>query len=94
MYPSLAKLNNEMFLWQSSEQDQVLSDIDQYIIHEVFPSSVVAIPAPKPAPPAPVVPDIGTLSASLISSDDKLFFISHAPPGSSNREWSLVRVAL
>ena len=83
-----------MFTWQSGEQDKVLSDINQYIAHEAFTSSVVDISAPKPAPPAPVVPDIGTLSASLISSDDKLFFISHAPPGSSNREWSLVRVAL
>ena len=43
---------------------------------------------------APVVPDIRTLSASLINSDDKLFFMSHTSPGSSSCGWSLVWVAL
>ena len=92
-FPSLAELNDEIFPWESGKQHKVLSDINRYLVHEAFPTSVLNIPAP-PAPLAPVVPDIGTLSASLIKSDNKLFFISHASPGSSSREWLLVQVAL
>ena len=42
----------------------------------------------------PVVPDIGTLSTSLVNSDKKPPFISYASLGSSSREWSLVKEAL
>ena len=87
-------VNDEIFPWESGERHKVLSDIDRYRVHEAFPASVLNAPAPNPAPLAPVIPNIGTLSASLIESDDKLFLIFHASPRSSSREWCLVRVAL
>ena len=51
----------------------------------------------KPEPPhapaeIPYVPDIGPLMESLLSSTDKLFFISHCIPGSIATDWSLVKV--
>ena len=88
----LAELNTKISPRHFGEQDGALYDIDTYIIYEyeAFPDTVVYVAAPKPAPLAPVVPDIGTRSTSLINSDDKLVFISHTSPGSSSREWSLV----
>ena len=72
----------------------MLSDADRYIVHEAFPSSVIDISAPKPPPPVLVVSDIGKLSASLISFDGKLFFISHASLTSSSQELSLGQAGL
>ena len=69
-FPSLTKLNDEIFPWESGEQHKVLSYLDEYLVYEAFPISVLDAPAPKPAPLAPVVPDIGT----------------HASPGSSSQE--------
>jgi hypothetical protein len=51
---------------------------------------------PPPAPPiraTPSLPDISTLAASIISSADRLFFISVAV-SPSYKEWRLVRVVL
>ena len=89
-FSSLAELDAEIFLRHFGEQDWALSDIDTYIIYEAFPGTVIDVALPKLAPPLLVVPNIGTLSASLVNSDDKLFSISHASQGSSSREWSLV----
>ena len=66
---SLAKFNNEICPWKSGKQHKVLSDLDTYLVHEAFPTSIIDVPAPNPAPMAPLVPDIGTLSANLIDSD-------------------------
>ena len=43
---------------------------------------------------SPSLPLIAPLVASLLSSIDRLFFISHRVPGSGVTEWSLVRVAM
>ena len=40
------------------------------------------------------VPDLGALSAAILTSNDKLFFIAHRIPGSNVAEWNLVSVAL
>ena len=55
--------------------------------------------APTPCPPtqapiSPGVPEIGPLTASILASDDKLFFVSHRFPGSTMTEWALARVDL
>ena len=54
---------------------------------------------PTPPPPtqatiSPCVPKIGPLTASILASDDKMFFISHRIPGSAMTEWALARVSL
>ena len=76
-FPSFAELNEEIVPWDSGEHTQVYSNVDKYIIHEAFPSTVDDIVPPKLAPPQPVVPDIGLLSADLLTSDDILFLIYH-----------------
>ena len=56
-----------------------------------------AAPTPRPPTQSPIdpsVPEIGPLTASILVSDDKLFFISHLFPGSAMMEWALARVDL
>lgn len=60
---------------------------------EIFAAAPIPHP-PTPAPPSPRIPMIGPLTASILSSVDKLFFISHCIPGSTTTEWALVRVDL
>ena len=60
----------------------MFSDESLYVDIEVF----AAAPNPSPstqAPIAPSVPEIGPITASILASDDKLFFISHHIPGST-----------
>ena len=71
----------------------MFSDESLYVDIEVFAA------APTPCPPTqcpidPSVPDIGPLTASILASDDKLFFISHRVPGSAMKEWELAWVDL
>ena len=61
------------------------------------PSAPLPQPSPSPpteAPPSPRVPEIGPLTANILRSSDRLFFIAHRVPGSSTSEWYLVRVDL
>ena len=60
---------------------------------ELFAAAPTTRP-PTQAPIAPSVPDIGPLTAIILISDDKLFFISHHVPGSAITEWALTRVDL
>ena len=60
---------------------------------EVFAAARTTRP-PTQAPIIPSVPEIGPLTASILSSDDKLFFISHRVPVSAMTEWTLACVYL
>ena len=51
-------------------------------------------PPPTEAPPASRVPDIGPLTANILASRDKLFFVAHSILGSDASEWALVRIDL
>ena len=97
-FPSLAELNDELFDWEPGEADRVLSDSDLYTPIEVYEASIIQ-PGPQrdplPMPLAvPATPSLAELSASIVASRHRLFFISHRLPGSITSEWSLVRVAL
>jgi hypothetical protein len=51
---------------------------------------------PPPAAPAhsiPTIPAIHLLTATIISSTDKLFFVSHSIGANNSREWRLARIA-
>ena len=62
---------------------------------EIVSTNVLSSPlSPTISPLAPTLPLIGPLVASLLTSVDKLFFISHRVPGSGVTEWSLVQIAL
>jgi hypothetical protein len=92
-FPTLHELNSELDDWDDSEMASVAGDTSLCIAVEAF--AVV----PKPPPPVvqpspPPVPAIADLTASILASSDKLFFIAHRIPGSTVSEWCLVRVAL
>ena len=93
VFPSLAELNSECFEWQEGEEDDVLADESLCEVVEVFATTRAQSAASKRGPPPPVeaplaarVPDIGPLTASILSSRDKLFFIAHRIPGSTVSE--------
>ena len=76
IFPTLAKLNAELFDWNENEEEMVFVDDSLCVDIEVF----AAAPTPHPsiqAPISPSVPEIGPLKASILASDDKLFFIYH-----------------
>ena len=92
-FPSLAELNAEIFDWQEGEEEIVLADHSLCADIEIFSAAAVP-PPPILAPVAPRVPGIGPLTASILASVDKLFFVSYRVPGSAMTEWALVRVDL
>ena len=63
-------------------------------VFAVTHSQAGAAKRPRPplieAPPTPRVPYVASLTASIMSSTDKLFFIAHKITGSDQSEWVLV----
>ena len=55
---------------------------------ELFAAAPTTRP-PTQSPIAPSVPDIGPLTAIILVSDDKLFFLSNRVPGSATTERAL-----
>ena len=93
--PSLAKLMAELFDWNEGEEDAVLANDSLCEYVEIFSTSVIpSLLPPTVALVAPSLPLIVPLIVSLMSSLDKLFFVSHRLPGSSVTELSLVQVAM
>ena len=66
-------MNAELFEWNENEEEIVFADESLCVDIEVF----AAAPNPSPstqAPIAPSVPEIGPITASILASNDKLFF--------------------
>ncbi len=83
-WPSLSKLNDRFapFPWKSNAKFQ------QYIDGDLIAQLPVMMMGPPPAAPdhsTPMVPAIHLLMASIISSTDKLFFVSHSI--GANNSW-------
>ena len=94
-FPFLAELLAECFDWNEGEEQTVLANDSLCERVEMFSTNVLPSPlSPTVSPVPPTLPLIGPLVASLLSSVNKLFFISHLVPGSGVTEWSLVRVAM
>ena len=100
-FPTLAELNAECFQWDEGEDDLVYQDnslCQEIKVFAVTRSQAAAAKGPPPppvkAPPPFRVPEIGPLTASILTSTDKLFFIAHKIPGSDVSEWALVRINL
>ena len=85
-FPTLAELNAECLEWGEDEMDLVLADESLCVETEVFAvtrsqtaaskraaESERAPPPPEQAPPAPRIPEIGPLTASIMQSRDRLF---------------------
>ena len=93
IFSILAELNAECSEWNENKEYMVFADDLICVDIEEFTT------APTPCPPnqasiAPSVPEIGPLTASILASDDKLFFVSHHVPGSAMTECALARVDL
>ena len=57
-------------------------------------SNLRAPPVQQPTANKSSPPNLATIMANIISSRDKLFFISFSPPDSTRAEWQLVQVNL
>jgi hypothetical protein len=91
-WPSLSELNDELapFPWSRDKE------FWQYLQGDSIAKHSVLKMGPPPAAPThsiPTVPAIHLLTAAIIKSCDKLFFVSHSIGTNNSREWRLVRLA-
>ncbi len=91
-WPSLSELNNEIapFQWFDNVEFQ------RYRGGDSITKLPVLNTGPPPAAPNhtnPTIPTIHLLTAAIIQSTDKLFFVSHSIGSNDAREWCLARVA-
>jgi hypothetical protein len=91
-WPTLTELNKDLFLchW----------DFDTNLPEHQDDNEAIPSPGFYTGPPpstltysAPDIPPINVLAQRIITSQDRLFFISHAIGSGDVREWHLVRVA-
>jgi hypothetical protein len=89
------------FHWSSLSElnDQFATSDDKYRQY-LHGDSIAKLPVmtmgPPPAAPAysiPTIPVIHLLTATIISSTEKLFFVSHSIRANNSGEWCLARVA-
>jgi hypothetical protein len=91
-WPSLSELNNNLFPVHLS----LLEERKQYFDGNLVSSLPVLHVGPPPSSPTydtPRIPSISSLTAAIIRSVDKLFFISNLTGSNKAQEWRLVRVA-
>ncbi len=91
-WPSLSELNDELapFEWSNDAEFQ------RYINGDFITTLPVLNTGPPPAAPQHAIlslPAIPLLTAAIIQSTDKLFFVSHSIGSNDAREWQLARVA-
>lgn len=93
-FPSLQELNDEFrpYPWSYEGEEEIVfrdNSVD---------STTTMYHGPPPSPPRtavqPNLPALSDLTVSLVTSKDRLFFISLAIEGTSRHEWHLVRVNL
>ncbi len=91
-WPSLSELNDELapFPWSSDEEFRQYLHGDSIAKHSVL---TVGPPPAAPTHSIPTIPAIHLLTAAIIKSCDKLFFVSHSIEANTSREWRLVRLA-
>ena len=88
-FPTLSDINDEMCEWNDLELPPLRTEFETF---ESYVSTDNPTEPPKAAQ-QPTIPSAATLAAQILRCSDKLFFITHQIPGSSQTEWSLVRVA-
>jgi hypothetical protein len=91
-WPSLSELNDDIapFPWADD------AEYERYLSGDSVSRHTVLTTGPPPAAPAhsiPSVPAIHLLTAAIIKSNDRLFFVSHNIGANDAREWRLARVA-
>ena len=91
-WPSLYELNDEFapFPWANDAKFQ------QYLHRYCVTKLPVLAMGPPPADPIhsiPKTPAIHLLTAAIINSVDRLFFVSHSIGAKKSREWRLVQIS-
>ena len=90
-WPSLSKLNDQFAPFPCTDDKFRL-----YLDGDLIAKLPVMTMGPPPAAPAhsiPTIPAIHLLTASIISSTNKLFFVSHSIGANDSCEWRLARLA-
>jgi hypothetical protein len=91
-WPTLSELNADIlpFPWLNKGERRLIMGGNHPTIEPILNNG----PTPSPAiNTPPTIPPISSLVTSILSSSDKLFFISHLLGNPNIREWRLVRVA-
>ena len=91
-WPSLSELNDDIapFPWADD------SEYECYMSGDSISKLLVLTTGPPPAAPnhsIPSVPAIHLLTAAIIKSTDRLFFVSHSIGVNDAREWRLAQIA-
>ena len=91
-WPSLLELNDKFapFPWANDDEFQRYIHGDSIT---KLPALAMGSPPAAPAHSIPKIPAIHLLTAAIISSVDRLFFVSHSTGANTSREWRLVRIA-
>ena len=97
--PTLAELNEELLQdaddpWTEEELEATLANDDIVVAdyeHQMQPTFAMAAAKQRTTGIKP--PKLVELHAQLLQSRDCLFFIAHVVPGTSTREWQLIRIA-
>jgi hypothetical protein len=91
-WPSLSELNDEIAPYPWADD----SEYERYMSGDSIARLPVLTTGPPPAAPnhsIPSVPAIHLLTAAIIKSTDRLFFVSHSIGANDAREWRLARLA-
>ncbi len=95
-WPTLSELNDDIkeFPWSHEEEcRQYFEDDTPFCPSIMYTGGPPLEPPVLPHVPEHSTPSITSLAPLIISSSDKLFFISHSRVGGSCWEWCLVHVA-
>jgi hypothetical protein len=93
-WPTLAGLNDKLFLEFEAVGEDDMDDSSN--LSSLILGLYTGPPPPTPTCSIPEIPSANTLAQRIISSTDKLFFISWRIGGSTNNicKWWLIGVAL
>jgi hypothetical protein len=91
-WPSLSKLNDQFAPFPRASDNEFRRYIHRDSIAKL-PGMTMGLPPAAPDHSIPTIPAIHLLMAAIISSSDKLFFLSHSIGTNSPREWRLARLA-
>jgi hypothetical protein len=91
-WPSLSEFNDEIapFPWSSNDKYWL------YLEGDSITKLPVLMTGPSPLAPThsvPTIPEIHLLTAAIIKSMDRLFFVLHSIGANDAREWRLAQVA-
>ncbi len=91
-WPSLSELNDEIAPFQWHDEAEFRRYMNGNFI-ATLPVFNTGLPPAAPKHTIPTIPAIHLLTAAIIQSSDKLFFVSHSIGSNNAREWRLARVA-